>query len=81
MKKNYSKSIRLQCPTCGSDYSFETNEKNGVITCKKCNRVYYGGEDELIELNQRRIDDEMQQSIEEVQNDVTNELNKIFKNL
>lgn len=54
MKQNYDKHIKLTCATCGSGDFFEKNEKTGVITCKKCNRVYHGGYDELVELNQKK---------------------------
>lgn len=53
MKQNYNKHIKLTCATCGSGDFFEKNEKTGVITCKKCNRVYHGGYDELVELNKK----------------------------
>lgn len=48
MKQNYNRSIKLVCVTCGSDSSFSTDEQTGIITCKKCNRVYYDGKDELM---------------------------------
>jgi ribosomal protein L37AE/L43A len=81
MEDNYNKSISLQCPTCGSECSFETDEKTGVITCKKCNRIYHGGYEELVDLNQRRIDDEMQLLVDEVEADLSKKINKLFENL
>jgi len=51
MKDDYSKSIKLQCATCGAEDFFETDEQTGVITCAKCNRIYNGGYDELVDLN------------------------------
>lgn len=80
MKDNYEKNIRIQCATCGSDYSFERNELSGVITCKKCNRVYYGGYTELIGLNQRRISDEVKLMVDDVKSDFIKDLNKLIKN-
>lgn len=56
MKDDYSKEIHLQCATCGGEDYFETDKDTGVITCKKCNRKYYGGYDELVNLNQKRIE-------------------------
>lgn len=81
LKDNYSKQIALRCMTCGATYAFETNERTGYITCRKCNRVYRGGEEELISLNESLIEDEQQQLIEEVQKDVEKELKKMFKNI
>lgn len=81
LKDNYSKQIALRCMTCGATYAFETNERIGYITCRKCNRVYRGGEEELISLNEALIEDEQQQLIEEVQKDVEKELKKMFKNI
>nr|WP_308571652.1 hypothetical protein [uncultured Prevotella sp.] len=81
MKDNYNKEIRLQCATCGGESSFVKDEKTGVITCKKCNRIYYGGLDELVELNQQRIDDEKQLMIKEVNKEIKKEIKSIFKKL
>lgn len=80
MKTNYDKNIALQCQTCGSESAFETDENTSVVTCKRCNRVYHGGYDELVELNQRRIDDEIQLTVNEVERDLTKEITKMFKN-
>mgnify|MGYP003327405430 CR=1 FL=1 len=79
MKKNYNKSIKLQCATCGADCFFETDEQTGVITCAKCNRVYYGGYDELVNLNQKRIEDEVELTKEEVMKDLNKEIMDVFK--
>jgi len=81
MKGEYNKEISLQCATCGSECSFITDEKTGIVICRKCNRKYYGGYNELRDLNQRRIDDEMRLLIDDVQSDLTNEINKMFKGL
>ena len=74
MKKTYDKSIQLRCLTCGSDCSFHTDKMTGVVTCLKCNRIYYGGYDELVNLNQRRIDEELQFTIEDVKKDLEKDL-------
>lgn len=79
MKKNYNKSIKLQCATCGADSFFETDEQTGVITCTKCNRVYYGGYDELVNLNQKRIGDEVELTKEEVVKDLKKDIMDMFK--
>ena len=79
MKDNYNKSIRLQCATCGAEDFFETDVQTGVITCTKCNRIYNGGYDELVGLNQRRIDDELELTKEEIQKDLKKEIQDMFK--
>lgn len=81
LKDEYSKQISLRCMTCGATYAFETDEKTGYITCHKCNRVYRGGEEELISLNESLIEEEQQDLIDEVQNDVEKELQKMFNKL
>ena len=79
MKDNYNKTIRLQCAICGSEDFFETNMQTGVITCIKCNRVYNGGYDELVELNQKRIDNELGLIEEEIQKDLSKDIQNIFR--
>lgn len=54
MKNDYSKSITLRCITCGGE-DFEFNEDKSYIKCNLCNREYFGGYDELIELNEESI--------------------------
>ena len=67
--------------TCGASYAFETDEKTGFVTCRKCNRVYRGGKEELIELNEVLLEDEKALLVEEVRKDVEKEFKKIFKNI
>ena len=81
LKDDYSCSIALRCMTCGANYAFETDEKTGYITCRKCNRVYRGGKEELIQLNEALIADEQQLLVEEVTKDVEKEFSKMFKNI
>ena len=79
MKKNYSKSIQLRCVVCGSDSDFESNEDKTYIKCTKCNREYFGGYDELVELNKGLIDGEIERTKEEIASDVQDELTAMFK--
>ena len=81
LKDDYSRSIALRCMTCGATYAFETDDKTGYITCRKCNRVYRGGEEELAHLNEAMIADEQEQLVEEVTKDIEKELQKMFKNI
>lgn len=80
LKNDYSRVVVLRCITCGTTYAFETDDKTGYVKCKKCNRVYRGGEKELIHLNEALIEDEKELLIEEVQKDVEKEIQRMFKN-
>lgn len=79
LKKDYSRSIKLRCATCGSSSAFEKDPKTGVITCKKCNRIYYGGYNEIVKLNQKLISDEVESTKKEIEEDIQKEFDKIFK--
>lgn len=79
LKDEYGKTISLRCITCGASYAFEVDDLSGYVVCHKCNRVYYGGEEELIDLNKALIEDEQELLVEELQNDVAKEFMKIFK--
>lgn len=79
MKQNYNKHIKLICATCGSSDFFDKNEKTGVITCKKCNRVYNGGYDEIVELNEKNINSEVESMKKEVEQDIIKDVNNMFK--
>lgn len=79
IKDEYVKTISLRCMTCGASYAFDVDDRTGYVTCHKCNRVYYGGEEELIDLNQALIEDEKELILEEVQNDIAKEFLKMFK--
>lgn len=79
LKDEYGKTISLRCMTCGASYAFGVDDLSGYVACHKCNRVYYGGEEELIDLNQALIEDEQELLVEELQNDVAKEFMKIFK--
>lgn len=79
MRKDYSKSIQLRCVVCGSDSNFESNEDKTYIKCTKCNREYFGGYDELVELNKGLIDEEIKRTKEEVTNDLQNEIASMLR--
>ena len=79
MKKNYNKSIQLRCVVCGSDSDFEYNEDETYVKCNKCNREYLSGYDELVELNKGLIEAEVEQTKNEVAQDIREEINKIFR--
>ena len=80
MKKDYSKSIHLRCVVCGSDSDFDCNEDKTYIKCTKCNREYFGGYDELVELNKGLIEEEVEQTKGEVACDIHKDLTAMLKN-
>ena len=69
MKNDYSKSITLRCITCGGE-DFEFNEDKSYIKCNLCNREYFGGYDELIELNEESITEGVEAFKAEVKSDI-----------
>ena len=79
MKSNYSKSIRLRCIVCGSDSDFEYNEERTFIKCTRCNKEYFGGYDELVELNQEMIANNLEELKVEVANDLKKELSNSIR--
>lgn len=83
MKESYDRNIRLRCVVCGCDSDFECNDDKTYIKCTKCNREYLGGYDELVELNQTRIQDEIDkmsgEMIEDAQKYLHDSLKKAFK--
>lgn len=83
MKKDYRRNIQLRCVVCGSESDFECNEDKSYIKCRKCNREYVGGYDELVELNQAHIQDEIDDLKDEVKQDaekyLRDSLKKAFK--
>lgn len=79
MKNNYDRKITLRCITCGSVSSFVLDKASGTIRCLKCNRVYYGGESELKDLNARLLDDIVTEMGQEVRDDMSKEIVNMFK--
>lgn len=79
MKESYDRSIPLRCVVCGSADDFEFNEDKSYIKCKKCNKEYPGGYDELVELNQSAIQEEIDAMKEEVKEDLEKDIRDMFK--
>lgn len=77
---NTYKKIILHCPICGNDQfeypdGVEESEFNDstVFKCSDCGTAF--ARSELIELNQDRIDN----TIEEVKEDIANEITRLFE--
>jgi hypothetical protein len=69
---------QLICDTCGSDNHFETNEDKTYVKCCACDREYFGGYNELLELNQTYIDERAKVEGKKI---IEEQLKGIFKNL
>lgn len=74
MKENYDRKIELRCVVCGSTSDFEYNDDKSYIKCKKCNREYFGGYDELVKLNEEHIQEEINDFKTEVKEDIEKQL-------
>lgn len=53
MSSNYKTSISLACQTCGGE-DFYFNDDKSYVKCNTCNREYFGGYDELVQVNKQR---------------------------
>ena len=80
MKDSYNKSIQLRCIVCGSADAFEYNEDKSYVKCKKCDKEYLGGYDELVEYNQAYIQNEIGDLRQKVKNDLKKDIHDIFMN-
>ena len=78
MKKNYDFTVQLHCPICGST-DIDITEDKSFGKCNICNKVFPGGYDELVELNQAHIQDELDAKSKEIQKDLEKELTERFK--
>lgn len=77
MKNDYSRSVSMQCSTCGG-MAFEFDNEEGPIRCTGCDRVY-ATKDELIAENGGRIDGQVDEIGKELLKDVQKDLSKMFK--
>ena len=77
MKENYE--IKLQCATCGCDDQFEFNDDQSYIKCTFCNREYFGGIEELKELNEEVIEEVKEEIEQDAMSYIEAELKKAFK--
>jgi len=77
MKDDYSRSVSMQCGTCGGT-QFEFDEAGGPIRCTGCDRVY-ATKDELIAENGARIEGEVEDMKSDILGDVRKDLSNMFK--
>lgn len=81
MSEEYSKIIKLRCIICGDDSSFEYNDDKSYIKCKKCNREYFGGYEELVELNNALINKNVNEVQEQMQAEIADRIKSMFDKL
>jgi ribosomal protein L37AE/L43A len=79
MKDSYNKNIQLQCITCG-DTEFEFNEDKSWVKCNRCGKEYLGGYNELVDLNQGIINQELEETKEELLKDAKKDIIDTIKN-
>jgi ribosomal protein S27E len=78
MKKSYDKNIQLRCISCG-DTDFEFNDDKTWIKCNRCGKEYQGGYDELVELNQENINQELEDTKNEIAKDLKDDISQMFR--
>lgn len=77
LKNSYE--IRLRCATCGCEDQFEFNDDKTYIKCTFCNREYFGGIEELKELNQETFDDVKEEIQKDAESYIKDQLKKALK--
>lgn len=77
MKDSYT--VKLRCATCGCDNQFVFNEDKSYVKCTNCNREYFGGIEELKELNADSFDEVKEQINEDALSYIHREIQKAFK--
>ena len=78
IKINYKKKITLRFIKFGGE-DFEFNEDRSYIKCNLCNREYFGGYDELVELNEETISEGLEAFKAEVRDDIEKDITDMFK--
>ena len=77
LKNSYE--IHLRCATCGCEDQFEFNDDKTYIKCTFCNREYFGGIEELKELNQETFDDVKEEIQKDAESYIKDQLKKALK--
>lgn len=77
MEKEYK--IHLRCATCGREDNFEYNDDKTYVKCIFCNREYFGGVEELKELNEEQFKNLEEEIKLDALIHMQNELKKVFK--
>lgn len=76
MKDDYSRSVSMQCSTCGgTDFEFE--DESSPVRCAGCDRVFT--HEELIRENGARIESEVEDVKAQIVADIRKDFSKMFK--
>lgn len=78
MKNSYDKNIQLRCITCG-DTDFEFNDDKTWIKCNRCGKEYQGGYNELVELNQENINQELEDTKNDIAKDLKDDITQMLR--
>ena len=69
----------MKCIVCGNS-DFDSTDDKSHYKCKRCGKEYFGGYDELVKLNERHINNVINETKKEIQKDLEDDLTKIFRN-
>ena len=76
MKNDYSRSVSMQCSTCGgADFEFE--DESSPVRCVGCDRIFM--REELVRENGARIESEVEDVKAQLVADIRKDFSKIFK--
>ncbi len=78
MNSKYNIKIDLECITCGGQ-DFNYNEDKSYVKCNLCDKEYLNGYDELVEMNEEKINGSIQSKKSEIVQDLREDINKMFK--
>lgn len=70
---------KLRCATCKSDSHFDCNDDKSYIKCTYCNREYFDGYDELLQLNQDAIEVVKKTIVNDLEKDFNKKMKEAFK--
>ncbi len=79
MKDYQNIKVKLLCITCG-DSNFTLNEDKTFAKCNRCGKEHHGGYDELVELNQKAIEQKLNKTKQEIEKELKTMFHKSFKN-
>ncbi len=70
---------KLRCATCKSDSHFDYDDDKSYIKCTFCNREYFDGYDELLQLNQDAIEVVKKTIVNDLEKDFNKKMKEAFK--
>ena len=76
MKSDYSRTVSMQCSTCGGT-DFEIEGESSPVRCAPCDRIFI--REELVRENGARIESEVEDVKAQLVADIRKDFSKIFK--